>query len=257
MLAAVRPAIAATSANIGIENGHTPVAFTWQSLNQFTLTLSDRLDSAELARVSRANRCDDPHRRPSNRTQVGDVSKTSSPQLQDQNLRVFGGSGEGQRHPNLVVERTFAGVGPASGPQGSRKEILCRGLAHRPGNRNDVSPVKTAASSTPQRGKRNCCVIDSNHQPTRGLNIGAGKRRYRSSGKRRINKVVTISLREHGHKQRTGVIGYLPGILGDPFDYNIWTLCVAAHGANKLVSGPTHLWSVTRVRSQGGRSRRN
>ena len=185
------------------------------------------------------------------------MSKTSSPQLQNHNLRVFGGSGEGQRHPNLVVERTFAGMGPASRPQGSRKEILCRGLAHRPGDRNDVCPVKTAASSTPQRGKRNCCVIDPDHQPTRGLNIGAGERGYRASVKRRINKVVTISLREHGHKQRTGVVGDLPGILGDPFDCNIWTLRVAAHGASKLVSGPTHLWSVTRVRSRGGRSRRN
>ena len=122
-----------------------------QRLDQLRLRLRDALDRAEELEVDGADRRDDPHVRPRDLAELGDLPEAAHAHLDDRDLGVRLELAERQRKADLVVLASLGRHGARVRPAKRGEDVLGRGLR---GRARDGDDLRTAPRADLARDRR-------------------------------------------------------------------------------------------------------
>ena len=120
----------------------------------------DAFEVADLLQMHRADVRDHADVRPGERAELGDLAKAAHRQLEDAELGVRLDAADRQRNADLGVVAPLGGDGPRLRLADRGEDVLCRGLAHRAGDRDEPRPAPLAHAAGERRERREHIVWD-------------------------------------------------------------------------------------------------
>ncbi len=173
-----------------------------------------------------------------------DVADAAGAHLDDGHLGLVVRLEQGQRHPELVVERAQAGCRAPGTGRGRRHQVLHRRLAHRPGHADhgDVASVdhhlvQAVTGVTAQRGQGPAGVVDHDGGVVVDLTLDQDRTGPGVAGVG--HEVMAVPLAAEGHEQLPGT--QAPAVHRGPVHPPVARAHDATtRGAGDLLQGQVH-----------------